>query len=124
MTEELADVIMSTRYVQLACGVDGKNAIMLANTTTPAKPSLLSEIIGDSTHSEDAIRLFMYDQSLITKYLRGSKKVTSDMITDHVKKIVTTCVNLARIYLIPYDDIKKAMNVKLDRLVNNIGTYL
>lgn len=120
MTEELADVIMSTRYVQLACGIDSENAIMLAIKIMPSG-SVFTDF---KINTNDAIRLFMYGQSLITKYLRGSRKVTSDMITDYVEKIITTCVNLARMYRISYDDIKKAINVKSDRLTNNVGTYL
>lgn len=120
MTEELADVIMSTRYIQLACGVNNENAIMLAIAAMPSG----STFIDFKTNTGDAIRLFMCGQSLITKYLRGSKKVTSDMLTDYVEKIIAMCVNLARMYRISYDDIKKAMNIKLDRLTNNVGTYL
>ncbi len=117
---ELTDVIMSTRYIQLACGVNNENAIMLAIAAMPSGSTFTDFKI----NTGDAIRLFMCGQSLITKYLRGSKKVTSDMLTDYVEKIIAMCVNLARMYRISYDDIKKAMNIKLDRLTNNVGTYL
>lgn len=116
LQEELADVIMGMRYVQLICGIDMENAIT-------EKPTV-SIHIKNTAEFRNISKPLLRGQMALTKYLRGKQDITKDMLRDIITDILAACRIIKIAYCISDEDINKAINVKLKRLENTEHIYM
>lgn len=114
LQEELGDVIMAMKYVQFICDISDTELDTCSRQMCQYKYQ----------QDEAVLKTLLNVQMILTKYLRGSEKITKELIMQNIIKVLNACICIATVYNVPQADINKGMNVKLKRLENTEHIYM